>query len=186
MTAPANRRIYVACLAAYNSGTLHGRWIDASSDVDDMQADIDAMLAASPVVGAEEYAIHDSEMPCDIHEYTSLADIAGIMATVERIEDDHGSEGVEAFGAWLDMMNIDHVDLEDNSETFDQFADAYHGKWANEEEYISDYIESTGMLDNVPESIAMYFDYSAFTRDMFIQDMTAVETNGGIFVFSNS
>lgn len=41
-------RIYVACLASYNAGILHGRWIDASSDPDAMQGEIDAMLCASP------------------------------------------------------------------------------------------------------------------------------------------
>ena len=52
-------RIYVADLAAYNAGYLHGVWIDASQDLEDIQAQVDTMLAASPVKGAEEYAIHD-------------------------------------------------------------------------------------------------------------------------------
>jgi hypothetical protein len=30
-------RIYVASLSDYNNGVLHGRWIDASSDPEDMQ-----------------------------------------------------------------------------------------------------------------------------------------------------
>lgn len=41
-------RIYVACLASYNNGVLHGKWIDASSDVDEMQAEIDKVLLTSP------------------------------------------------------------------------------------------------------------------------------------------
>ena len=28
---PDQPRIYVACLAAYNNGCLHGRWIDATT-----------------------------------------------------------------------------------------------------------------------------------------------------------
>ena len=31
-------RIYVADLAAYNAGYLHGVWIDASQDLEDIQA----------------------------------------------------------------------------------------------------------------------------------------------------
>lgn len=53
--------IYVADLAAYNAGHLHGVWIDATLELDEIQAQISAMLAASPVEGAEEYAIHDFE-----------------------------------------------------------------------------------------------------------------------------
>ncbi len=48
MTTTTNPRIYAACLASYNAGRLHGLWIDATTDVDAMQAEINAMLAASP------------------------------------------------------------------------------------------------------------------------------------------
>lgn len=40
-------KIYVACLASYNNGVLHGRWIDASSDVDAMQEEVNAILRES-------------------------------------------------------------------------------------------------------------------------------------------
>ena len=33
-------RIYVACLASYNAGRLHGTWIDATQDADDVHAAI--------------------------------------------------------------------------------------------------------------------------------------------------
>lgn len=42
-------RIYVACLAAYNSGYLHGSWIDANQDPWGIWEETKAMLAASPV-----------------------------------------------------------------------------------------------------------------------------------------
>ncbi len=54
-------RIYVACLAAYNNGQLHGRWIKADQDVEPIQSEIADMLAISPIPHAEEYAIHDFE-----------------------------------------------------------------------------------------------------------------------------
>lgn len=40
-------RIYVACLASYNAGELHGVWIDADQDPDDVWNEIRAMLRAS-------------------------------------------------------------------------------------------------------------------------------------------
>lgn len=51
-------KIYVADLAAYNAGHLHGVWIDATLDIEDIQAQIQRMLSLSPVEDAEEYAIH--------------------------------------------------------------------------------------------------------------------------------
>lgn len=41
-------RIYVACLASYNAGKLHGRWINASTDVAEMQEEVAGMLRDSP------------------------------------------------------------------------------------------------------------------------------------------
>jgi len=54
-------RIYVACLAAYNGGTLHGEWIDADQSADDIGEAIKQMLSRSPEPCAEEWAIHDHE-----------------------------------------------------------------------------------------------------------------------------
>ena len=41
-------RIYIACLASYNNGRLHGEWIDATSDADDMGEQVARILRASP------------------------------------------------------------------------------------------------------------------------------------------
>ena len=39
-------RIYVACLASYNAGILHGEWIDAT-DADEIREAIETMLSKS-------------------------------------------------------------------------------------------------------------------------------------------
>ena len=82
-------RIYVADLAAYNAGHLHGVWIDASLDLDDMQEQVKAMLAASPVEGAEEYAIHDFEgfdgYPLGEYEGLQTAHEIGRASCRERV-----------------------------------------------------------------------------------------------------
>src|SRR6185437_12115742 len=51
-------QIYVTCLASYNNGTSFGGWIDATCDVEDIQAQIKALLAKSPMPNAEEFVVH--------------------------------------------------------------------------------------------------------------------------------
>jgi len=51
--------IYVASLADYNNGVLHGAWIDAAREPADIEADIKAMLDQSREPNAEEWAIFD-------------------------------------------------------------------------------------------------------------------------------
>ena len=48
-------RIYVACLAAYNNGHLHGEWINVTDEASIWEA-VQAMLFASPIDEAEEWA----------------------------------------------------------------------------------------------------------------------------------
>ena len=46
-TSHTTPRFYAACLASYNNGVLHGAWIDAGTDVDEMQDQVNDMLRAS-------------------------------------------------------------------------------------------------------------------------------------------
>jgi len=88
-------RIYVACLAAYNNGHLHGAWIDADQDGWAIYDDVKAMLRASPVADAEEWAIHDCEgfEGIRIEEYDSFERVAELAAFVTE----HGKLGAEVF-----------------------------------------------------------------------------------------
>lgn len=54
-------KIYVACLASYNSGILYGEWIDVNQSVDEISDQIKTMLVGSSIENAEEWAIHDYE-----------------------------------------------------------------------------------------------------------------------------
>ena len=83
-TSEPKPKIYVACLAAYNNGRLHGEWIDADQDPWAIFDDVKKMLAASPVADAEEWAIHD------------FADFGGI-----RIEEYEGFEIVAELAAYV-------------------------------------------------------------------------------------
>lgn len=87
----SNPRIYVACLAAYNNGYLHGAWIDADQDANQIRDEIAAMLARSPVEDAEEYAIHDHEgfEGVSISEYAGIDSVARMAAFIAE----HGALG---------------------------------------------------------------------------------------------
>ena len=55
-------KIYVACLAAYNNGILHGDWIDCfGKSGDDLKEEARKIINSSPIIGADEWAIHDHE-----------------------------------------------------------------------------------------------------------------------------
>lgn len=173
------RAIYVACLAAYNNGRLHGRWIDATQDVDDIHAEIREMLAASPAKGAEEFAIHDYSGFAGINlgEYESIETVCAIGQALDEIDDD------EAFAAWYENESRDFSDADSMVEAF---RDAYQGTFSTLEDWASDYVEQTGMLEGVSETIARYFDFEAYARDCRLGgDIWTADVPGGVAVFSN-
>ena len=65
-TTQTTPKVYVACLAAYNNGILHGQWIEANQGKEGIQEEIQDMLSKSPIPGAEEWAIHDYEGFCGL------------------------------------------------------------------------------------------------------------------------
>lgn len=154
-------RIYVACLASYNNGELHGAWIDACQDVTDIYAAIQAMLKASPIEEAEEYAIHDHEgfEGAEISEYQGIESVAELASFIEE----HGKLGAEL---------INHLcgDLENAQSAID---DHYHGVFKSVADFAQELTEET---TDIPGSLQFYIDYEAMARDLEINDVFTIET----------
>ena len=150
-------RIYVACLAAYNNGYLHGRWIDAAQDAEDIHMEVSAILRASPIPLTEEWAIHDYEgfEGATLNEYSSIEKVVALAAfIVER--------------GRLSAKVLEHVggDLDDAEAAFENYA----GEHKSLADFAQGLIEET---TDIPESLVNYIDYEAIARDM--------ELNGDVF-----
>ena len=145
-------RVYVACLASYNSGCLFGRWIDVGEDEAALRSEVAAMLKASPEPHAEEWALHDFEgfSGIEIREYESFSNVVALAAFAEE----HGSLGAE-------VLNYYGGDLEDARTALeDRYAGAYSSLEDFAEETASEHFAS------VHESMRGYIDYEAIGRDM--------------------
>jgi antirestriction protein len=166
-------RIYVACLASYNNGRLHGRWIDANQSVDDIWAEVRAMLASSPEPGAEEWAIHDYEGfgQLRLSEWESFEHVAAIAAGISV----HG----DAFSAWLSY------DSSQDAADMQSFEDAYGGEWDSLHDYAEDYAEQTGMYDAADKAGSPYVrvDIDALERALDIELYTVESDHHTLYVF---
>ena len=144
-------RIYVACLAAYNNGILHGRWIDATQGEDHLFAETQAMLKTSPIPDAEEWAIHDYEgfEGAQLEEYSSFATVTALAEFIEQ----HGS-----FGAHLIAHFGGHLD--DAQSAFENYA----GEYQSLEDFAAELTEQSGT--KIPQQLQNYIDYAAMGRDL--------------------
>jgi len=151
-------RIYVADLAAYNNGKLHGIWINATDNLDAIQEQIKQMLAESPEGFAEEYAIHDYEGfgGYVLSEYAGLETTQKIACFIEEYPD-FGGELLNNFGG----------DLEEAGTAAEE---SYCGCYKSLADYAQELTEET---TQIPENLSYYIDYERMGRDM--------ELNGDVF-----
>lgn len=151
-------KIYVADLAAYNHGILHGAWIDPCEDVEDIHFHIQNMFKNSPVEGAEEYAIHDYDgfEYFRLGEYDDLAYIHQVACFINE-HSDIASALLNHFCGCVD-------------EAKKALEESYCGVYRSLAEYAQGLTEETS---DVPEHLAFYIDYEAMARDM--------ELSGDIF-----
>lgn len=162
--------IYVACLAAYNSSIIHGRWISATEGTERIYKSIKDMLAESPIENSEEWVLHDYSGFGDIefNEYENVERIAGIADFIAE----HGELGA----ALLGDFSVDDAQtlLEDN----------YHGAYDSEVDFAQSIFEEC-YGDAIPKNLIYYIDREAFSRDLFMSDYFSMEAQGRTHVFSH-
>lgn len=151
-------RIYVASLSDYNTGRLHGVWIDAAQEADELYVDISTMLSQSPGPEAEEWAIHDYENfgPLSLSEYESVETISRLGLGIAE----HGL----AFAAWAQHVG-------DDVEQLERFARVYLGRWDSVEAYAEELLVDFGArsaIDTLPAWLQQYvaLDAAGFARDL--------------------
>lgn len=183
-------QLYCADLSAYNAGLLHGLWIYAAQEPEDIQDDIDWMLSWSPVAEnevCEEYAIHDYSGFCGLRlsEYEDLQKVSAIAQAIEA----HGA----AMAAFLDCQ-CDYYSNPDIAAIVEQFDEYFCGYWESEEDFVlkSDEIEEIFNWKQFEEQFTFWshhIDWSSVARDLFLQDYHAVRVHDyqpnsyGIWVF---
>ena len=95
--------IYVACLASYNNGDLHGSWINLGDvprlNTSDIEEAISYILKTSPAPGAEEWAIHDQQhFPHHLQgEFLDLSDIVEYVVNWQEAEESGDGDAYRAY-----------------------------------------------------------------------------------------
>jgi antirestriction protein len=158
-----NPKIYIACLAAYNDGHLHGKWVIANQDVELIKKEIVEILRTSPVSNAEEWAIHDYENFYDaedfLGEYPSLEDVVKVAEFVME----HGKIASALIDDCRDIDDAIRMLNEEYAGVYDSLADFA------EESYCEN--------NNIPDNLVYYIDWEKMGEDMVLGgDITSIET----------
>lgn len=156
-------------LSNYNNGTLLSRTFDLS----------EGTTKESHYDELNEWLAELTEQTGELCEEWIIADIEGVPSSMysEWSVDDE-------FFEFIEFVSDTHLDLEvveaamELGIPLDAIEDAYYGQYDSEEELAEEYVESTGMLDSMPENLRFYFDMAAFGQDLA---MDFLEHNGHYF-----
>lgn len=202
-------KIYVACLSSYNNGVLHGAWIDAESDVDTMQAQIDELLRKSrfPNVYVDCPVCEGTGHQRRGRRYCTACGGKGQVPSAEEwaIHDYEGfprsviSEytSLETVAKWAELLDqasdtglprdvvlsyvADNTELLDSPE---EISDRYMGSASTKEEFAEQWTKDCGYLENVPEQLVFHINWSSYFRDTFeYGGAEAIEHDGEVYVF---
>lgn len=174
-----NPRIWIGSLADYNNGVLHGDWVDAAVDEEDLITAAHRILASSETPDAEEYAIFDYDDFGDfkVEQYEQLS----LVARVARGIHEHG----DAFAAWAQLHDGE-------PDMLDAFEDSYLGEYDTPEDWAREITDESNIEQRIQEAfgdgLAGYirFDADAFARDAWMDGSIYVahRDDGGCWVFS--
>ena len=169
-------RIYVASLADYNAGRLVGAWIPAI-DADEVQEAIAKLLKSSREPFPEEVALHDHEGfgSYEVHEYDSIPLVCAIGAAIAE----HGPVFADYLRHVGPPSDADHV-----ARLVERFAESYQGEWDSLSTWAESFLEDTGALKDVPESLRNYIDFDQWADDAEMNgDIFSIELDGRCHVF---
>lgn len=151
-------RIWLASLADYTAGILHGQWVDATQTPEQLDAARQHLLATSSVPDAEEYAIFDYDDFAGFH--VGENELLEIVSTVARGVAEYGAP----YAVYADIHGADPAMLAG-------FTDAYVGTYDSPEQWAEQLLDDEGIprliAEAVPEEFRTYvhMDYQAWARD---------------------
>ena len=168
-------RAWIGCLACYNEGRLVGDWFDAATADEVTLADVH---------GAHSRADLHGELWVFDHENIPVRGELDPLAAAEwgRVYTEVGPEHWPALCAWVESGDYVAEGTGDLPSVSD-FEERYAGSWDSFREYAEQLADDIGLLSDVPEDIARYFDWRAWSRDLAMDYSTYDDPEGGVFVF---
>ena len=166
--------IYVGTYSKYNQGSLFGAWLNLSDyqDKDEFLKACAELHSDEPdrSGGRPEFMFQDWE---GINEkYISESSISDDWFEFQTNTADFDEDKLKAYETFISVFGNDDIST---------FEESFQGSYDSEDDFTFELVESCGYLSNVPETVARYFDYEKFSRDLFMSDYHY--DNG--FVFRN-
>ena len=163
-------KIYLTNLGKYNEGYLIGEWVELPVSDEELE-EVKKRIGINKYY--EEWFITDYESDIDgveVNEYSNIDTLNELAEKLEELSNDEWK---------LDIVSAcmsEGYSLDDSIEKID---DCYI--WfdcSDMEDVARQYVETCGLLDEIPEHLQNYFDFESFGRDMSFEGQFVFLNNG--------
>lgn len=161
-------RVYIANLGKYNEGENIGAWFTPPINEEEVAERIGLNDQY------EEFAIHDYELPFEIDEYTSIAEVNRLCLAIQEIE------GTPIYEELREIQRLWFSNLEELLENKDDII--CYPDCESMEDVAAHFVEETGQLGEIPANLQDYIDYRSLGYDMEI-DGNFLVTSHGVFEY---
>ena len=169
-------RVWVGCMTHLAAGHhLVGEWFDATDAPEVTLADVHQ--------GSGRGYAACEELWCLDHENIPVRHEMGLQEAAEwgRVYEQAGTEQWPAIYAWVCSGSYVAEGVGDLPSITD-FEHAYQGRWDSFREYAEQLADDVGLLSEIPEEIARYFDWAGWTRDLAYDHTVMDAPDGGVFI----
>lgn len=190
-------RAFVTNLGAYNAGALVGKWVDfptynTNEEWDDLLHSIGVVHDLTDEDELKEIPDNESlrDVVCEEYFITDYDDDYGIckgFGEYERLDDleDTAEElddmGEQKQSVIIAIMNDENCDVQRAKDIYDDGFVLYCDH-DSDSSIGYEYVEETGLLSEIPENVASYFDYESYGHDLRLGSRT-VAFDGGLFFY---
>lgn len=163
MTNIQEAQIYVGTYRKYNEGSLFGKWLQLS-DYSDLEEFYEACKELHKDEEDMELMFQDWENIPEalIGECWLSENFFNLRDALDNLKDDDK----EAFMVWAEFDSQD-LASEDPYNLVSKFRNAYHGKYASEEDFAYQFVNDCYDLSEFAQT---YFDYEKFANELFSTD----------------
>lgn len=154
-------RIYLTNLGKYNEGHLIGEWVELPYTDEEMDA-VKERIGINAQY--EEWFITDYETDIEgveVGEYSNIDELNELAEQLEELEEDE-KKAIQA-------MLLDGYTFSEALEKVSNGEYTIYYDCDSMTDVAYEVVEQGCYLDKVPETVARYFDYEAFGRDLGIE-----------------
>ena len=153
-------RIYVGTYKKYNEGNLFGKWFTLSN-YDNAEAFYDDCKRLHQDEEDPELMFQDWQCPEIFDGFIGECHLEETIFEITSLLEEMSDDDMEIIQNYMYLTGIPL-----NEQTIEKAQERYIGYFSSETELAEYYVEETGLLQNIPDEVAMYFDYKAYARDL--------------------